>query len=409
VEGKKKVWRTNVVSLALEHLQPSLRIPAAAESDYRALRSTLPAHRQKFARGGELVLQFGDRAGFEAAIGLLRGARISSAPVSEWAYRPITRDTSWGISLPDIDPDLAQRTLYVWPDSLIAPITFTKLALAQQGAAHERYREFWTDPNARIAQFLGQDNVFFYVLMQGAMWLGSQPDIHRLPIEGELQMSDIFGCFHLTVGGEKMSKSRGNFYTGDQLLDEKGYDADQIRYYLSLLGLADKPSDFDFGKLDERNAFLAGPMNAAFERPLSAAHSKFGGKVPEGALNEKVADETARIVRQYVRGMERADSPGLLFEIERYARLINSLFTQYKPHDDRHPEKSRADALWSSFYILKNLAILLYPFVPSTIGRVWQSLNLPPERLRIDELGTGLPAGHAVGVKQPFFRETPRP
>jgi methionyl-tRNA synthetase len=26
----------------------------------------------------------------------------------------------------------------------------------------------------RVTQFLGQDNVFFYVLMQGAMWLGTQ-------------------------------------------------------------------------------------------------------------------------------------------------------------------------------------------------------------------------------------------
>jgi methionyl-tRNA synthetase len=213
----------------------------------------------------------------------------------------------------------------------------------------------------------------------------------------------VFGCFHLQVGGEKMSKTRGNFYTGDQLLDERGYTADQIRYYLALLGLPEKQSDFEFAKLDERNRFLAGPMNAAFERPLSAAHSKFGGRVPEGTLLEKVAQDTLRIVRRYVRAMERADYPSLLFEIENYARTINSLFTQYKPHDDRHPEPARRDALYSSFYVLKTLMIMLYPFVPTTMDRLRESLRLPPSVFRLEELGTPIAGGHEVGAKQEFF------
>jgi methionyl-tRNA synthetase len=164
------------------------------------------------------------------------------------------------------------------------------------------------------------------------------------------------------------------------LLDEKGYSPDQIRYYLSLLGLPEKPSDFDFHKLDERNDFLAGPMNASFEKPISAAHSKFGGRVPHGTLNEKVAAETTRIVQRYVKAMQRADYPGLLTEVERYARSINSLFAQFKPHDDRHPEDSRADALYSCFFVLKNLLIMLYPFAPFTMDKLRASLRLSSAR-----------------------------
>ena len=47
--------------------------------------------------------------------------------------------------------------------------------------------------------------------------------------------------------------------------------------YLATLGLSDKSSSFDLAGLAEKSAFLAGPMNAAFERPISAAHSKFDG------------------------------------------------------------------------------------------------------------------------------------
>jgi len=207
----------------------------------------------------------------------------------------------------------------------------------------------------------------------------------------------------LLVSGEKMSKSRGNFFTGDQLLDDKGYSVDQIRYYLALLGLSEKSSDFDFVKLDQRNKFLAGPMNAAFERPISAAHSKFGARVPEGALSDKVVADTVRMVQRYVRSMERADYPNLLFEIENYARTINSLFTQHKPHDDRYPEEARKNALYTAFYVLKNLMIMLYPFVPTTMESLRQSLRLPPDVFRMDELGTPIPAGHEIGPKQPFF------
>ena len=155
----------------------------------------------------------------------------------------------------------------MWPDSLIAPISFTKVALDKQGRKNE-WTRFWKDPEARIFQFLGQDNVYFYTLMQGAMWLG---------VKSDYQMTDVFSVFHLMVDGEKMSKSRGNFYTGDQLVNEMGYDADQVRYFLATLGIAEKPSNFEFETFKERNKFLAGPMNAAIEKPISACHSKFDG------------------------------------------------------------------------------------------------------------------------------------
>ncbi len=408
IQGKQKTWRPAVLSEVLETVLPSLRFENTNEPAYKELKASLPRHKSKYAPGRKIVLQFENKQDLGAAFEQLAERGIHAELVDGWAHRSITRDTSWGVPVPpELDPELAGKTLYVWPDSLIAPISFSKVALIGRGQDPSRYAEFWCDPAARVVQFLGQDNVYFYVLMQGALWLGTQDDPHRLPIAGELQLTDVVGCAHLLVGGQKMSKSRGNWILGDQLLDEKGYVADQIRYYLALLDLSEKPADFDFARLDERNRFLAGPMNSAFERPISAAHSKFGGRVPEGRVIEKAAADTVRIVQRYVRAMERADYPNLLFEIENYARTINNLFSQYKPHDDRHPLEGRRDALYTSFYVLKNLMILLYPFVPETMGRLRESLNLPPDVFRLDELGTPIPAGHAIGPKQQYFPTPP--
>ena len=44
--------------------------------------------------------------------------------VDGWAHRSFTRDIAGGIPITE-DPELAGKTLYVWPDSLIAPISFS--------------------------------------------------------------------------------------------------------------------------------------------------------------------------------------------------------------------------------------------------------------------------------------------
>lgn len=404
LQTKQRTWRPSVISETLNTVLPRLRFDKAHEEAVKAIRSDLPKHKWRYAKGGEVVLQFDDKPSRATAIEALSAQGIDSELDNEWAYRSITRDVSWGIPVPgDLDPELVGKTLYVWPDSLIAPITFTRVALRQAGLDPERVADFWTDPNASIYQFLGQDNVFFYVLLQGAMWLGTQDDPHRMPVAGEYQLTDIFGCYHLLVDGEKMSKSRGNFVMADELLDDRGYDADQVRYYLALLGLGRKQSNFDFAQFDERNHFLAGPMNAALEKPISAAHSKFGGVVPAGVLDPKVVTQTERMVQRYVGAMGKADYPSMLYALENYARIINSQFTQYKPHDDRFDETARRNALYTCFMVLKTLMVMLYPFTPATMDRVRQSLDLPQSVFSVDSLGTPIESGHVLGEQQPFF------
>lgn len=404
IASKQGKWRTPVFNEVHGTVLPAFQFDNTHEPIFKEMRGSLPKHKSRYAPGKKVVVQFEKKEDMYAGMKMLTDKAIPCSLLDGWAHRSITRDVTWGIPLPyDLDPEMEGKTLYVWPDSLIAPISFSQVALKSQGRDPKEYERFWKDPEAKIYQFLGQDNVYFYVLMQGAMWFGSQADIHRQPIAGEYQLTDIFGCFHLMVNGEKMSKSRGNFFTGDQLISEKGYDADQVRYFLSLLSLPEKSSNFDFHTLDERNKFLAGPLNAAIEKPISAVHSKFGGIIPQGKVLEKAEKETMQIVQRYLKQMEKAEYSTLLFAIENYARIINSLFVQYKPHDDRFPEQERADALVTCFYVLKNLMIMLHPFVPATMEKVRHSLNLPESVFSVDELGIPLPAGHKIGEKGQYF------
>lgn len=404
IKSKQNKWRKGVFNEVFETVQPAFQFDNTHEGAFKEMRATLPKHKSRYAPGKKVVVQFENKADFNTGLEAFKAHGIPCQLLDGWAHRSITRDVTWGIPVPEeIDPEMKEKTLYVWPDSLIAPISFTKVALKNKGRDPQEFERFWKDPEAKIYQFLGQDNVYFYVLMQGAMWLGTQKEINRLPLPGEFTLTDVFSVFHLMVDGEKMSKSRGNFYSCDQLTEEMGFDPDQIRYFLSTLGLPEKQSNFDFETFKERNKFLAGPMNAAIEKPISAAHSRFEGQVPEGKLLEKAEKETMKIVQLYVKNMEKAEYLTLLGQIENYARLINSFFVQYKPHDDRAELEGRKDALYSSFYILKNLMVMLYPFAPQTMERVRVSLNLPESVFTLDELGTGIPAGHVIGQKQQYF------
>ena len=404
IQSKAKSWRPAVLSEVLGTVMPALNFSNVDEEKYKALKDTLPKHKSKYAAGKKVQLQFESKSELLKGKELLAAAHIDSEFVDAWAHRSISRDVSWGIAMPvDLDPDMKDKTLYVWPDSLIAPISFSKLALKNKGEGPNAYKDFWQNPKAKVYQFLGQDNIYFYVLMQGAMWIGSQKDIHRMPEADEFQLTDIFGSYHLWLNGKKMSKSTGNFYTADQLTHDMGYHTEQIRYFIASLSLSEKNSDFDIKTFEEKNKFLAGPLNAAFEKPISACHAHYNSKVPEGVLDEKVLNETTKLLQRYLKSMEKADFPVLLGQIENYARLINSMFTQHKPHDNRHPEADRNNALYSCFYVLKNIMIMLYPFVPQTMNKLRQSLNLPESIWNVEHLGSGMDAGHIIGEKQEYF------
>lgn len=403
IETKQKAWRSGVVQEVINTVLIGCRFENTHEPKYKEIKDTLPKHKSRYVPGKKVECLFDSKADLATAQATLEAAGIPSTITDKWGYRPITRDVSWGIPVPEgLDPEMKGKTLYVWPDSLIAPIVFTQVALEKSGRNPELYKQFWCDPEATVVQFLGQDNVFFYVIMQGSMWLGHKAQPQQLPAKGDLQMTEVLSVYHLMVNGEKMSKSKGNFYTGDQLL-EMGYSQDQVRYFLAMLSLPVKASNFDFTHFAERNKFLAGPMNASFEKPISACHSKYDGKVPEGKLIGKAEAETLKLVQMYLRSMQKGDYSTLLGQIENYARQINSLFSQFKPHDDRAPEVERKDALYTCFYVLKNLMIMLAPFVPHTMNELRKSLNLPESVMRAEELGTGIAAGHAINPKGVYF------
>jgi methionyl-tRNA synthetase len=74
--------------------------------------------------------------------------------------RAMTRDLDWGVKVPL--PDTDGKVLYVWFDAPIGYISMTK-------ELTDEWQKYWQDPETRLVNFIGKDNIVFHCLIFPAM------------------------------------------------------------------------------------------------------------------------------------------------------------------------------------------------------------------------------------------------
>ena len=85
----------------------------------------------------------------------------------------LTGNIKWGVPAPSLE-GLEDLTVWVWPESLWAPISFTMTCLEQQNKDKTGWKDWWCSPDSKVYQFIGEDNVYFYGPVEMAMFMGSQ-------------------------------------------------------------------------------------------------------------------------------------------------------------------------------------------------------------------------------------------
>jgi methionyl-tRNA synthetase len=113
-------------------------------------------------------------------------------------------------------PDSPGNYWYVWFDAPIGYIASTKQWCDRTG---EDFVSWWKNPNTEIHHFIGKDITYFHTLF----WPG------MLKAAGFTLPTKVHIHGFLTVGGEKMSKSRGTFVMASSYL--KHLDPAALRYY----------------------------------------------------------------------------------------------------------------------------------------------------------------------------------
>jgi methionyl-tRNA synthetase len=205
---------------------------------------------------------------------------------------------------------------------------------------------------------------------------------------------------HLTVNGEKMSKSRGTGIDPLRYLALK-IDAEWLRYYLAAK-LNDKVEDVDFSKEDfiaRVNSDLVGKYVNIASRSAGFLSKRFGGALSpvSSELLTRVQAAAPMIAALY----EAREFGKAMREIMALADEINQAVDRAKPWELAKQPDAQAQlqtACSEAVQLFRLLTIYLKPTLPSVAGAVEAFLRVPP--LTFADAAQLLPAGHAIAPYQ---------
>lgn len=270
---------------------------------------------------------------------------------------------TWGIPVP-FD---RKHVVYVWLDALSNYIT--GIGFDADGNHSERYKKYWPAD----VHVIGKDIVRFHTIY----W----PTI--LMALGQPLPKTVFGHPWLLMGGDKMSKSRGNVLYSDDMVNIFGADA--IRYCI----LADMPLDYDgnitWESLTERiNADLANVLGNLVSRTLSMTNQYFDGKIIDGKCPEAIDTELLENAKTvYSKVSAKIDSykfSDALFEILSLLRRCNKYIDETTPWV-LAKDINKKDRLATVLYNLSNCIVLaanlLEPFMPETATKIAAAFQTP--------------------------------
>lgn len=206
--------------------------------------------------------------------------------------RAMSRDITWGIPVPGWE-DKPNKRLYVWFDAVVGYLSASvewarRRAAAGKGNAAD-WREWWNNPEALSYYFMGKDNIVFHSQIWPAELLSYNGEGTRggeAGRFGELELpTQVVASEFLTMEGEKFSSSKGIvIYVRDVL---ERYQADALRYFISIAGPETSDSDFTWSEFVRRNnsELVAGWGNLV-NRTCAMLAKNFGEIPPVGQRTE---------------------------------------------------------------------------------------------------------------------------
>lgn len=293
----------------------------------------------------------------------------------------LSGNVEWGVKVPEKE-GLKDLTFWVWPESLWAPISFTKAYLESIGKPQDEWTKWWGDEEALVYQFIGEDNIYFYSIAEMGMFnaLGKG--------ETNLQMPHVIPNRHILFMDTKASSSSEiKPPMADELL--KHYTAEQLRMHFMGLGLSNKSTGFKpqvYMKEEEKQGvdmvlkdgnLLTNVYNRLIRSCFYTAQNYFEGKIPTGEVSEKIKTLLENKTAEYEKHMYNHDFHRIAYVMDELIREVNKYWAaQSRTADKDNNEELRKQTLIDAFYACKVIAILLHPIAPSGCEMFSDYLNI---------------------------------
>lgn len=326
-------------------------------------------------------------------LGFLKNNTLEDLCIS----RPVSR-LNWGIPLPF---DSGYVT-YVWFDALSNYITVP--AAAGDPAVPESFRAPGKAEPLHLwpadIHVVGKDIVKFHCVYWPIMLKAMGAALPRQVLVHGWWQKD----------GQKMSKSTGNVVDPNAVINEWGVDAFRF-YVLRELDIGPDGNWTDAGFKARYSAELANGLGNLVNRSLSMLKRYRNGQVP--GLSTELAADAAKAVQQVRLALEEN---GLQDGLRSIWALITTA-NQYVDHTApfklaKDPgQAARLDeVLYNLVEVCRILAILLWPFIPDTAGKIFQQLGIQgvPDRFEASAWG-GLKTGHTIGTPAALFPRKEEP
>lgn len=386
---------------------PAIYVQEKFRDDFAAVAATLPAHSAAAPEKGKssFTVTFSNWEDRDTARDLLAAAGVRFRSGKALVPLRISGNIDWGVPLPALE-GTHDLTCWVWPESLWAPISFTKtaLTLAPEGRYSTRdWRDFWASDDACEYQFIGQDNIYFYCVAQSALWKALDWHMHQ---------STVVANYHLLYMGKKASSSSQTPPPlARELLDF--YTPEQLRAHWISLGLGEKPVSFSPKAFDTREtgknadgtpllarddkrvidpalkegAMLTGVFNRLARSCFYGVAPKEGdqapyrcGCIPAGTPSPHVIEQSEQAILAFEYAMHTFEFHHALSVCDEFLRNANKRWS-----DASKAAKAAADdnamqaALVDAFHELHVGTVLMHGIVPAGCELIAQHFAIPAE------------------------------
>ncbi len=374
---KRKDIRPVVWKTIAEFLKPPvIYVKREFEEKYIELKGTMPEHEYlEEKKKPSFTIEFRTLSDCDEACRILTQNGIRYRTGKTLVPFRLTGNIEWGVPSPVMEGEEG-LTVWVWPESLWAPISFTQTYLEQSGADRDDWKKFWCSKDSTVYQFIGQDNIYFYGIAEPAMWIAQQESGNKTacPEEGELQLPIIVANHHILFLDKKASSSGAvKPPMADELLDH--YTPEQLRMHWLGLGLGQRSVSFmpkpynpdakpeDTDPVVKDGLLLSNVYNRMIRTAFYTTQKEFDGIMPDIAPEEKFLAEAKKAVLDYERHMSKFAFHQCTYVLDSYIR--NGSKYMAKAIGTENPDKDQlAQALSNLFYMIRIAGVLLHPMAP---------------------------------------------